>query len=540
MRMIPSRPVESTVSRAELRVFEMLSRVADSSSVALHSLRLPVHVRKRSTEADFVIVRPDGVLVLEVKGGRVGRRGGEWVFTDRNDRESISYEGPFAQAEGAMHSLRRRLLMSLGDARLEGHPFGFAVITPDCTIPSSDVEWDRAVYIDDRQSRDVSGLERSLNRVMAFWRDKLGMMSSESSSRDYVQSIIDACRPDFEAVQSLAGVLASVNAEMIRLTERQLGALDLVADWRRVIVEGAAGTGKTVVALESARRNCEAGRSTLLTVRSPVLAASLRRSLPHEVVVTPHRALASVRQKVDVLVCDEAQDMMTEEDLLILDGLLDGGIEHGVWTAFMDSSGQRGVLGGFDPEAFSLLRSYADGPPIVLRQNIRNTRAVADETALVTGIPGARPVVESPGRSRTRFVATPADEAAVIRSLIRDLRRDGVEDSAITVLTPDGSGRFLAELPKDFRQSLSSVGVASAASWPPRDLSLASIPDFKGMENDVVILADLWDVDVTRDATLLYTGMSRPRVDLFVVWPEAQREAVEAAKVANVRIWGTP
>jgi hypothetical protein len=536
--MIPPRPGESTASRAELRLFDMLSRLGDDASVALHSLRLPVHARKRSTEADFVIIGPDGVLVLEVKGGRVLRRSGEWVFIDRNDRENISYEGPFAQAEGAMHSLKRRLLDLLGDEALRSVIFGFAVVTPDCAITTSDVEWDEAVYIDGQSVASVAALERGLQRARSHWRDRLdprGVLLS----RDSVAGLVAACRPDFEAVRSLAVAIAGANEEIVRLTERQLAALDHVADWDRVIIEGPAGTGKTVVGVEAARRNSEAGQRTVLTVRSPVLAASLRSALPPEVIVAPHRTLASVSGRVDVLVCDEAQDMMTEPDLVVLDSLLEGGVEAGRWILLTDPAGQRGVLGGFDEDVYSLLKSYAEGRPLGLNQNVRNTRAVVDETKMVTGIKGARSVVESPGRVRAHFVATPEEEAAVVRATVRELRRESVEDSSVTLLTPNGAGKFLDHLSRDFRQSIVTVGVGSAMSWPARGLSLASIPDFKGMENDVVIVCDLWDLDLRRDATVLYTAMTRPRVELHMLWPQSMSTGVEAMKLENIDSWGS-
>ncbi len=536
--MIPPRPGESTASRAELRLFDMLSRLGDDASVALHSLRLPVHARKRSTEADFVIIGPDGVLVLEVKGGRVLRRSGEWVFIDRNDRENISYEGPFAQAEGAMHSLKRRLLDLLGDEALRSVIFGFAVVTPDCAITTSDVEWDEAVYIDGQSVASVAALERGLQRARSHWRDRLDPKGIPLS-RDSVAGLVAACRPDFEAVRSLAVSIAGANEEIVRLTERQLAALDHVADWDRVIIEGPAGTGKTVVGVEAARRNSEAGQRTVLTVRSPVLAASLRSALPPEVIVAPHRTLASVSGRVDVLVCDEAQDMMTEPDLVVLDSLLEGGVEAGRWILLTDPAGQRGVLGGFDEDVYSLLKSYAEGRPLGLNQNVRNTRAVVDETKMVTGIKGARSVVESPGRVRAHFVATPEEEAAVVRATVRELRRESVEDSSVTLLTPNGAGKFLDHLSRDFRQSIVTVGVGSAMSWPARGLSLASIPDFKGMENDVVIVCDLWDLDLRRDATVLYTAMTRPRVELHMLWPQSMSTGVEAMKLENIDSWGS-
>ncbi len=59
-------------------------------------------------EADFVAAHPDlGVMVIEVKGGRVARIGGQWESVDRQgNRHRI--KDPFAQVSREMHGLRRK------------------------------------------------------------------------------------------------------------------------------------------------------------------------------------------------------------------------------------------------------------------------------------------------------------------------------------------------------------------------------------------------------------------------------------------------
>ena len=72
MRMIPSEPLH-TDSYAEKRVFDQLrasfSAADQTGWFAMHSLNLPRHEYKRFGEIDFIVCGPDGVFVLEVKGG---------------------------------------------------------------------------------------------------------------------------------------------------------------------------------------------------------------------------------------------------------------------------------------------------------------------------------------------------------------------------------------------------------------------------------------------------------------------------------------
>jgi hypothetical protein len=103
MRMIPDVLLQ-TPSTAEAKVFHLLRGIkCDAAWVGYHSLNCSEHAYKHWAEIDFLIVRPDAILVLEIKGGRVQCRDGLWTFTDRFDRQHTSTEGPYQQARSAMY-----------------------------------------------------------------------------------------------------------------------------------------------------------------------------------------------------------------------------------------------------------------------------------------------------------------------------------------------------------------------------------------------------------------------------------------------------
>jgi hypothetical protein len=61
-------------------------------------------------EIDFLIIHPKiGLLVLEVKGGRIELRDGEWYSVDRNDVAHPLKNSPISQAQRGMRALRKRL-----------------------------------------------------------------------------------------------------------------------------------------------------------------------------------------------------------------------------------------------------------------------------------------------------------------------------------------------------------------------------------------------------------------------------------------------
>ena len=92
MRMVPASPYD-TGSQAEKRIFERLRTAFDDRYAAFHSLMPTRHPHKRFPEIDFVICGPEGLYVLEVKGGGIACHDGVWRYRDRYGR-STPVPGP--------------------------------------------------------------------------------------------------------------------------------------------------------------------------------------------------------------------------------------------------------------------------------------------------------------------------------------------------------------------------------------------------------------------------------------------------------------
>ena len=85
-RMIPSviDPDQAAKSPAEARVFQWLKNMTWGNAIVLHSLPLKDHIKNSFGEIDFVVICEKGIICLEVKGGGVERRGGQWGFTGKS------------------------------------------------------------------------------------------------------------------------------------------------------------------------------------------------------------------------------------------------------------------------------------------------------------------------------------------------------------------------------------------------------------------------------------------------------------------------
>ena len=76
----PREILRHTESVAEQKVYEALKTALPGGWYAWHSLRLRTRGRGEFSEADFIIADPNrpGILILEVKGGQIEQRDGQW------------------------------------------------------------------------------------------------------------------------------------------------------------------------------------------------------------------------------------------------------------------------------------------------------------------------------------------------------------------------------------------------------------------------------------------------------------------------------
>ena len=171
-RMIPPLIHPAVQSPAERKLFGVIQNATGTDDwVCLYSLALARHDAKRRGEVDFLLLTRKGVFVLEVKGGRIRRESGGWVFTNRWGSEERNYEGPYEQAGRAMFSLERDVRAKFGrDHRLGKVLFGFGVLFPDIEFDDYGTEGDRRNTYDLRDRRQP--FTAFVDRMAAFCRQQ--------------------------------------------------------------------------------------------------------------------------------------------------------------------------------------------------------------------------------------------------------------------------------------------------------------------------------------------------------------------------------
>jgi Nuclease-related domain/UvrD-like helicase C-terminal domain len=515
MRMIPTTISEATRSEAERCVFAWLKNAdLGGTYAALHSLNISEHEYKLAGELDFVIVGPRGLLVLEVKGGHISRQGGIWIFTDRFGRRHQKMEGPFEQASSGMFALRARIEQLL---RPNYWLFGFGVLFPDTIFDVSGVEWSPNV-IYDASRVNTEDLTTYLDGLYAYWERKEPRAARLSPPS--IKEVLRVLRPDFDRVPSLKVRASRLATHMERLTDEQYAQLDCIEENPRILCSGGAGTGKTFLAAEVATRHAAIGEKVLVVCESAVLASFLRSRLQHSgVAVLDLDAVKRLSRDVHyaTLIVDEGQDLLNMETLDLLDTHLVGGLSAGVWRIFYDANNQAGLRGNFETEALDYLRALA---PVSARltRNCRNTKPIVIQTQLVTGADLGIPMAgEGPAVGIVSHKSE-EQEREQLEVQVDKLVSQGIALSDITILSPVSFSESCAS--KSATTAMKSVDVVSPsliADWSKRRLTFSTISDFKGLENNFILVVDL---DRLEDAALqknvLYVAMSRARVQLWL------------------------
>lgn len=518
MRMIPDS-VHPGASRAEQEIFSQLAALDVAGwEYALHSTNLPEHDRKRVCEIDFLLLGERGLLVLEVKGGEILLKKDVWHTRDLKGKRHRLKESPLDQARTSMFALEKVLSRTTADPELVGRTvFGYGAVFPDSEFDAVGVEWTPEMVINAIRLGS-EGWAECLDQLGAFWEAKFD--SRGALSVDDVERYLNVLRPDFDRVLSLRRLDDLVEKELVALTKSQYKALDQHRRNPRLVFEGGAGTGKTMLAVEMCRRVRGSGERILLTCRSHVLAAFIRsqQDLDGITAVPFDEVPALDADAFDVAVVDEAQDVINGHDLDVLDTVLVGGLADGRWAFFLDSNNQRGLVGRYEDDAKVRLDSHR--PTFVdLMDNCRNTIEIVRATQERTG---ADLGVTTAGHGREVVVVEEGREKAItaVSAALAELEEHGVPLEQVVLLSPHRlTASIFVELPAEWLERVDVLDLMRMRRPGRGRVGFAQVADFKGLESRYVFLEVDEAADERAARAQLYVGMTRAKAALWVVKP---------------------
>ena len=524
--MVRCRPESPRfASGAEGRVWRALADQLDEDDVLISGLRFTD--RAKDHEADLVLLLPDlGVVVVEVKGGSVWHADGEWFQASGGGVGRRIH--PVEQARTCKYGLRDYVEK---DPRWSGRRrvrWAHAVVLPNSELPA-DFETPDC-------PRWMVADRTDLGRLAGFLRDVVAEQRNDVRplERDDADVVLEILAGRGRAQRDLAAEADERSDEADRLTESQAMILSATRLLNRVEVRGGAGSGKTWLALEQARRLTKDGKRVALVCYSRGLAAYLRRavgSLPRRECPAyvgeffglgdrwgaepgsdddsdywEHRLprqmveLADalpVGQRFDAVVIDEAQDFADEWWPAVLASLKDeatGGL-----YVFSDE-GQR-VFARFGQPPVPLV-------PLMLDQNLRNTKQIAQTFDSLAPI---RMRLFGGDGPAVRFVECEAGDALEAGDdAVEQLMEEGWRPEDIALLTT--GSRHIEQVQ---RQAL-GPDAYWATLWDADQVFYGHVLGFKGLERRAVVLVLNEKQIGERSRERLYVGLSRARDQLVV------------------------
>ena len=587
-KMIPPYWHDNTPN-SEQQVFNLLKNDPQTGDwVVLHSLNLRQTGSRPYGEIDFVVLIPNnGIFCLEVKGGRVACTDGAWTTTNAAGSTSSLKRSPFSQAQDGMHELRKSLEDRLARSpEFYKIPFGYAVVFTDVDAPPRDIGTEPWEIID--HSSMKAGIAAHLLRATKHQRTRYRLHSSPAEPQlSLVRKIKDALRPDFERIVARSTVVGDSERRLLKLTEEQYELLDTLSGNSRCLFEGAAGTGKTLLALEFARRCARSGDRVLLvcfnkllgdwflneiTETCPALgitAGRFYKCLRDAIVLSPiaddfyaaeqrshdselfhsvfpqygELALEACSDRFDVVIIDEAQDLVRPEILDLLNVWLTGGIREGRWAFFGDFHRQA-IYGSSHPaDAKRLIQeSCPFHARASLRQNCRNTRRIGEETALLSGFdspPYRMGQVDGMPVDYLEYSDEQSQRDALEKVLTRLAAEPGMATEDVVILSRYRLEQSVAgKLDETAGCSIRSIDDAMPRNNRLPTFRFATAQAFKGMESKVIVLCDVDRIEGDDNRSLLYVAMSRARSLLTVLLHVRTKAAVrEAFKKRMSDLW---
>lgn len=522
--MIPEIPNPFQTRSLEDVMFEALKSLPDSCMI-FHSFRL-TDVKAgilNESETDFIIFdRERGVLCLEAKAGAVSFRDGRWMCGNGTPMRS---GGPFRQAAAN----KWKLMELIGNSRLgfltERIKFLHGVWFPSLSSERIDEivmppEADRRIVLGSEALFDAwTCIEHlfSLNVPAGIVTD-----ISDGEFRAVVREIL--C-PKFNIFPPPKFDVDLKHAVFHRMLDEQSGILNFLTEQKSAVINGAAGTGKTMIAVEKAVRHAADGERVLFLCYNSELKKFL--VLHYENPLIDFMTLDGyVCRLCGVSVSDYGRAEKKLKDFAAFDSfpydhvIVDEGQDFGrdaVENAKLLHLLHDAVLA--DPNSKSSCYVFYDRFQVVqsdripgfirnaecrltLHKNCRNTENVCrtamsllpecGKAEVLRGIAGKIPCIHFCGE-KTYFNA--------LDDVIGGLHRDGIDDIVILTLSTE-------------TDSIVSGSIRNGVYGECRFMSCRK---FKGLEADAVILVDFTELTVINDAMLFYVGASRARIRLEIM-----------------------
>ena len=540
--MIPHVPNDFTPESREGEMFSSLQKLPDDYYVfhSFHIINI-VDSEWKENEIDFVIFnRNKGIICLEAKAGQVHCEQGIWYYSSGSEMRD-----PFAQANSNKWKLHNEIYRFYRNNDILKHCKMLSAVW----FPSVSTYTLSRINLPTNTSKeliltseDLTDPKSSLERIFSIQTSikergeiipiEPGLTKQEADS--LLQNIL--C-PSFNILPSKTLELNYKREKFNALISEQCRLLDYLEEQRSAVINGAAGTGKTMIALEKARRHSVKDEKVLFMCFNVKLKEFLEANYHYQNVdyytidgfackiCNTHAAdftdleyrLLEIGEDRSFpyqhIIIDEGQDFGQNriEEANILKQLEDIilSTDNGTFYVFYDKLQivQSKKLPAFIEEADCRLTLY---------KNCRNTRRIAETSfkplqtepkLFDSAIPGTLPkILFSVGQK----IKVALDKA------VHNILESGITNIQIISCAASGYSSLDEYLTENGSYDYQKIKIA-----------FTTCRKFKGLEADAVILVDVDRNAICDQNKLFYVGASRARLNLFIICNLSDEECTQ-------------
>ena len=393
---------------------------------------------------------------------------------------------------------------------------------------------DREIILD---SKSLNNVKCEIERVFDFWKKRYPC--GQPSDID-IHNIINTLSPNFHILPTCRDKFSATEQQFIKLTQQQIEILDSLEEQEEAVICGSAGTGKTLVALEKARRLAEKGENILFLCFNSALKNFLKKNNTNESISfetfhtlaakhikhgntsydeTARKFLTRLAENdsplgYDSIIIDEGQDLENEWIKCIKTKFTSN------FYIFYDHL--QNVFRGEIPRV--ILESSCK---LTLKKNCRNTFEIAHTAYVAINAPVVLPSNHPKGSKPKLFEYADSQElkGKVANALDAHLSAGGLNPNDIVILTVETEktsaiGKYFIE---EYYKLLDKNNGDTTLFTTARK--------FKGLEANIIYLVDV-NLDKAEDrewAKRFYIGCSRAKHELHIFFTQINESSLTKA-----------
>lgn len=277
--MIPEQPKDFDPRSHEDVVFNALkdSYTGDDDYYVFHSFNAVTYNKSDNIvydrDLDFVIASPKkGIICIEVKAGDSIHYSGtdrEWHYSSGR---VMDHGGPYKQSAGAMRTLRDKI-QNNRSAKVRALFDKCRCLSAVCFV-----DFRREDFLSQPGLPEEATLEKTIlqDDIAQIWdkiesiysirlpRERYDDSLSNGMNKAEFQLLLDSVLcPHFHLIPQPEAKNGIINTRLKQLIREQYRILDFLTEQETAVINGAAGTGKTMIATEKAGRHSENGDKVL-------------------------------------------------------------------------------------------------------------------------------------------------------------------------------------------------------------------------------------------------------------------------------------